>query len=170
MIDEFGKRGICAPAGEDQCSPSIGWDFKIVSADFKYTPGCGKRQVKDYIDFQKKIDDENKIFDERVKEINKIDKTRISERTTQMLDRRQNLVDANEDSKEIIDDNRTTIDAIKEICPDIDEIIKDGEKYDRYRYLYERIESWVYYVDDPSVKVQLTNNGFGYEEGERLTL
>lgn len=161
MIDEFGKRGICAPAGENQCSPSINWDFQIVSAVVEYVVGCSERLVKRYKTLQGKIDDENKKFDEREEEIRKID--RAKEKTIEMLDRRAVLVNENERSKKIIDNIREEIIRDKKICPDIDEVVKDGERYDRYRYLEEWIESWVYYIDEPSIKVQSTTNRFWYE-------
>lgn len=161
MIDEFEKRGICAPAGENQCSPSINWDFQIVSAVIEYTPGCPERLVGFYEDLQKSIDDENKKFDERESEIKKIDRTK--EKTMELLDKREELVDLNERSKIKVDDYRKQINRIKESCLEIGEIVKDGEKYDIYRYLEEWIESWVYYIDESSVKVQSTTNRFWYE-------
>lgn len=164
MIDEFEKRGICAPAGENQCSPSINWDFSVVSAILEYTPGCPKRLEGFYKELSEAIDGENKKFDEREKEINKISRTK--EKTTEMLDRREELVDANERSKVKIDDYRKQINRIKGSCPEIGEIVKDGEKYDRYRYLEEWIESWIYYIEEPSTKVQSTTNRFWYDEGE----
>lgn len=36
MINEFGNRGIDKQAGETQGSPSINWDYEIISATFHY--------------------------------------------------------------------------------------------------------------------------------------
>lgn len=121
MIDEFGKRGICAAANEDQCSPSINWNFQIISAVFEYTSGCPERQINFYKDLQKSIDEENKKFDDREKEIDRINK--IKEKTIDLIDRREDLIDANERSKKKIDDYRKQIDRIKETCPDIENLI-----------------------------------------------
>lgn len=112
MIDEFGKRGICAPAGETQCSPSINWDFKIVSADFKYIIGCSKRLVDRYKKLEGLIDEENKKFDERYEEIKKIDRTK---KTSALLDRRAELINLNIRSEAKINGYREEISRAKKM-------------------------------------------------------
>ena len=39
----------------------------------------------------------------------------------------------------------------------------EGEIYDKYRHLELSIESWLYYVEEPSIKIQPTTNIFPYE-------
>lgn len=121
MINEFGNRGICAPSNEPQCSPSINWDYEIISALFDYTSGCPQAVIDSYKRIQKRITENNKKYNRLEKEKNEIQKK--DELTSGEIRKIRDLTNQMERLLRTISGDENQLLRFKEECPNIDEII-----------------------------------------------